>query len=119
MVDDADDFLAMVRGWLEVCYEVVAFREGGELVDVLAGLRPDLVLLDVGMRPSGFTICRQMRADARLKAVPVLFLTASHDDMDFIRSIQAGGTAYLTKPLSSNQLFAKIAEMLSVNGARP
>ncbi|MBI5631251.1 MAG: response regulator [Elusimicrobia bacterium] len=112
MVDDEADFLVLAREWLEPRYDVVTLSDGPGLIEVLAGLELDLVILDVRMEPDGFSVCRQMRADHRLKAVPVVFLTSSRSDMDFIRNIDAGGTAYLMKPISRKGLLSTLSRMI-------
>lgn len=118
MVDDDDDFLAVARDWLEPRYDVVTLSEGSGLIEVLASLQPDLVILDVRMQPDGFTVCRRMRQEPQLKAVPVVFLTSSRSDVDFIRNIDAGGTAYLMKPITQKQLLSTLGEMIFLDRPR-
>lgn len=113
MVDDEPDFLKIVRDWMVPRYELVTFTSGAGLRDQLASLDPDLLILDVRLPGAdGFALCRQVRADYRFAALPILFLTASHSDVDFVRNIRAGGTAYLTKPIERKELLAKIDELL-------
>lgn len=113
LIDDEPDFLALARGWLVPRFDVTILDEGDDLIEVLIGLEPDLVILDVNMDPDGFTLCRQMRAQRTLREVPVLFLTASRSDADFIRNLDAGGAAYLTKPVTRRTLLAMVSELTS------
>lgn len=112
MVDDDPEFLAMARAWLEPRYEVVPLTEGGDLAATIAALEPDLVLLDVRMAPDGFALCRRLHAEPELESVPIVFLTASHGDADFLRNLEAGGAGYLNKPLSRKELLARVGEFL-------
>lgn len=117
MVDDEPDFLAMARSWLEPRYDVtsLAETEGEELADVIASLNPDLVILDIHMNPDGFSLCRRLRRQPMLKYIPIIFLTASHSDADFLRALDVGGAAYMTKPLSGKELAAKAGEMIAAS----
>ena len=114
LADDDADFQKIVKDWLSQDFEVTTYSDGEELSDALAFATPDIVILDVRMPgPDGFTLCRKIRADQRLATVPVLFLTASDDDMDFVRNMEVGGTAYLTKPVKRKELVSKVDELLA------
>lgn len=113
IVDDEPDFLTITKDWLDKKYDVVALTDGTQLLSQLAALEPDLLILDVRLPgPDGFKLCRQIRADRRYQSLPVLFLTASHSDLDFFRNLEVGGTSYLTKPVTRKELMAKIQELL-------
>ena len=113
MVDDEPDFLTIAQTWLEPKYEMVAFTDGTELISELAVLEPDLLILDVRLPGAdGFKLCRKIRADRRFQDLPILFLTASHSDIDFFKNLEAGGTSYLTKPVSRRELLDRIRELL-------
>jgi DNA-binding response OmpR family regulator len=112
-VDDEVDLLAILNEWLSPKYEIICFSSPPGL-DELADLEPDVILLDVRMPGSdGFSLCRRIRADRRLSSVPVLFLTACSGDEDFIENLNAGGTAYLAKPMGRRELLAKLEEVLT------
>lgn len=80
-----------------------------ELNDVL----PDVILLD-WMLPgqSGLNLAKKWRADARLKAIPLLMLTARSDEPDKIAGLDAGADDYITKPFSIHELLARIRAVL-------
>jgi two-component system, OmpR family, phosphate regulon response regulator OmpR len=82
----------------------------------LAALRKggvDVVLLDV-MLPGadGFEVCRQIRADPALGAIPVIMLTARGDDVDKIVGLELGADDYLAKPFNPRELLARIRAVL-------
>ena len=85
----------------------------------VAGLRaarrkvPDLVLLDV-MMPGmdGYTVCKEMREDAFLKEVPVIFLTAKGKVEDRIIGLSVGADDYLTKPFNLDELLLRVKAVL-------
>jgi DNA-binding response OmpR family regulator len=74
---------------------------------------PDLVVLDVIMPGmDGYTVCREMRQDALLADVPVLFLTAKMKDEDKITGLSAGADDYLGKPFNVDELLLRIRAIL-------
>jgi DNA-binding response OmpR family regulator len=94
-------------------YAVVVARDGVEAIDAIRRERPDLVLLDVMMpRKSGYDVCAEIRADESLRATKVLMLTAKGRDTDVDKGLGVGADAYVTKPFSTRELAAKVAEML-------
>ncbi len=85
----------------------------------VAGLRaarrkiPDLVILDVIMPGmDGYTVCKEMREDALLKDVPVLFLTAKIKVEDTIVGLSVGADDYLGKPFNVDELLLRINAIL-------
>jgi two-component system response regulator RpaA len=74
---------------------------------------PDLVILDVIMPGmDGYTVCREMRQDALLAEVPILFLTAKAKDEDKITGLSAGADDYLGKPFNVDELLLRIRAIL-------
>jgi DNA-binding response OmpR family regulator len=114
VVDDEPDFLDLMRLWLGDRYAVECFRSGVGLRDQLAALEPDLIILDVHMpEKDGFSVCRELRADQRFALLPVLFITASKEDVDFMRTLDAGANSYVNKPISGKELLFRVREMLN------
>ncbi len=74
---------------------------------------PDLVLLDV-MMPGmdGYTVCKEMREDALLKNVPVIFLTAKNKVEDKIVGLSVGADDYLGKPFNVDELLLRVKAIL-------
>jgi DNA-binding response OmpR family regulator len=98
-------------------YEVSIARDGQEAIDAIRRERPRLVLLDVMMpKKSGHDVCQELRADDALKDTLVLMLTAKGRDTDVDKGLGVGADAYMTKPFSTKELAAKVAQML---GAAP
>ena len=74
-----------------------------------------LVLLDVMMpRLTGLDVLAKMRADERLKDVPVIILTAAGQETQQRRALSLGASEFLTKPFSPKKLFARAAELAGV-----
>lgn len=74
---------------------------------------PDVALLDWMLpRESGLAFARRLRADARTRELPIIFLTARSDETEKVAALEAGADDYLTKPFSSRELVARIRAVL-------
>ena len=94
-------------------YQVLIARDGQEALDTLRRERPRLVLLDVMMpKKSGYEVCQELRADEQITDTLVLMLTAKGRDTDVDKGLGVGADAYMTKPFSTKELVAKVAQML-------
>jgi signal transduction histidine kinase len=70
---------------------------------------PDLVLLDVNMpEMNGYEVCEQLKADARLAQIPVIFVSALGETMDKVRGFAVGGVDYITKPFQLDEVKARV-----------
>lgn len=95
-------------------YEVCIARDGQEALDAITRERPDLVLLDVMMpRRDGFEVLQAVRADEALASTRIVMLTARGRDTDVAKGQALGADAYMTKPFSTQELVAKVAEVLA------
>jgi DNA-binding response OmpR family regulator len=94
-------------------YTVLVARDGQEAIDAIRRERPALVLLDVMMpKKSGHEVCAELRADEAIRDTRVLMLSAKGRDTDVDKGLGVGADAYMTKPFSTKDLAAKVAEML-------
>ena len=85
-------------------------RDGEEGLQLAADHNYDLLLLDV-MLPEldGFTLCREIR---RSHSVPIIFLTARHEESDKLHGYRLGADDYIVKPFSLAELYAKVTALL-------
>lgn len=101
-------------------------REGHETQTVFDGAAalvaaredlPDVMVLDA-MLPnlSGYEVLKALRADASLKRVPVLMLTAKGQDKDRKLAEDLGVNAFITKPFANNDVIACVARLLGEYG---
>jgi CheY-like chemotaxis protein len=73
--------------------------------------------MDVRMpRMTGYEACALMKADPKLRAIPVIFLSAKGQDSEIQTGLQAGATDYLLKPFSPDQLTERIQSLLAKHG---
>ena len=98
-------------------YEVVDAMNGEEAVEIAKRELPDLILMDVRMpRKTGYEACTEIKADPRLKDIPIIFLSAKGQDAEIQAGLQAGATEYLLKPFAPDQLTQRIQVVLSRHG---
>jgi DNA-binding response OmpR family regulator len=91
-------------------FHVTEAADGAQCLAALAEAIPDVVLLDL-MLPDlhGFSVCREIR---RRSDVPVIMVTARTDSHDIVAGLEAGADDYVTKPLVSKELAARIRALL-------
>lgn len=94
-------------------YAVVTAGNGAEMLAVAQQELPDLILLDVMMpEMDGYEACRRLRADPRIKHIPVVMVTALSDTEDRIKGLEAGAQDFLSKPIHDVALFARVRSLL-------
>ena len=98
-------------------HEVFAATNGEEAVELAPKVNPDLVLMDVRMpRMTGYEACRLLKANAELKDVPVMFLTARGQESEIQQGFDAGAEEYLLKPFATDQLTSRVKAILAKFG---
>jgi twitching motility two-component system response regulator PilG len=114
VVDDDENILNLERTILEQKgFEVTGAQGGAEALNILAEKTFDLVLLDVMMpEVDGFTVCRKIKEDARLKDIPVIFLTAKGGGEALAEGFESGAVMYINKPFTANKLLTIVNTML-------
>jgi NarL family two-component system response regulator LiaR len=93
-------------------------RNGEEAVRLAKSLRPDLVLMDIGMPGmDGIEATRQIRRE--VPGAAVLMLTASEQQEDMRRAAEAGAGGYITKDSASSDLVGMVLEISALASASP
>ncbi len=114
VIDDDPGLRALVGLRLQNCGHVVLSERNGQTG--LATIRltpPDLVILDWMMpRISGPQVCSAIRADARLRHIPVLMLTARVLSSDVEEAYRVGVSEYMVKPFVAQDLMASVDRLL-------
>jgi len=114
VVDDSPFILELVKDILvREGYEVDRAMNGHEAMLAIGEDPPDLVLLDIIMpEMSGYQVCRLIRSDERLKALPVIMMTAKDTQKDRFWGLEVGADAYITKPIEEQSLLETISSLL-------
>lgn len=112
VVEDDSALRDMLCSYLEKQGMAVTTMPSAEdLLHRIHRLRPDLVVLDVGLpRMSGLEACRKLRADG--DKVPIILLTARSEEIDRVLGLEMGADDYLSKPFSARELLARVRAVL-------
>lgn len=114
VVDDDATSRIWARVWLQKGgFSVREAATAQEALAAMASCPPDLILLDV-MLPDmdGFELTRRVRSDPNLATVPIVLLTVLSDPGSKVRGLEAGAYEFLSKPLSSSELLARVRMLL-------
>src|SRR5258706_6494328 len=96
-------------------YEIEAVADGAAGLESVRRHPPDLVLLDVMMPgPSGFDICRALKADAATRLIPVVLITALQQSEDRVQGFDAGADDFISKPFNGHELRARVRSLLRI-----
>ncbi len=114
IVDDETDVTDLLAYTLKAKgFVVEAVNDPNRSIGIARTFLPDLVILDVMMPDlNGIQICRMLRADAKLKKVPVVFLTAKAEESDRIQGLETGADDYICKPFSTKELVLRVQTIL-------
>lgn len=112
VVEDDNPLRDMIADYLEKQGLVVtAMASAEELLRRIHRLRPDLVVLDVGLPGmSGLQACQKLRAEG--DRVPIILLTARSEEIDRVLGLEMGADDYLGKPFSARELLARAHAVL-------
>jgi DNA-binding response OmpR family regulator/DNA-binding CsgD family transcriptional regulator len=110
IVDDSLDSIRMLNDVLENAgMTVLIALEGAQALNITRNIVPDLILLDALMpNMDGFETCRALRANPALHDVPIIFMTGLSDTEHVVMGLKAGGVDYVTKPINSEELLARM-----------
>jgi CheY-like chemotaxis protein len=121
VADDDPDLRLLFRLVLQRNgYEVIEAGTGEQALERAIDSAPELILLDV-MMPGlgGFETCRRLKNDRRTDNVPVVFVTARSDFASRTEGMQSGAEAYISKPISPQNLIQCVLNVLKRRDHRP
>jgi diguanylate cyclase (GGDEF)-like protein len=110
VVDDVVDNVDLLASELQDHgYEVFTASNGTQALEAASAERPDVILLDI-MMPGmdGIEVCRRLKADADLRSIPVILVSALAKEADLIRGLDAGGQDYIIKPFNNRIAMARV-----------
>jgi PAS domain S-box-containing protein len=90
-------------------YRVCSILESALVMSSVQADPPDLIVLDILMSGiSGYTVCEQLKANARTRDIPVIFLSGLQGTLDKMNAFAIGGVDYLTKPFQPQELLMRV-----------
>jgi putative two-component system response regulator len=120
VVDDTPANLTLLSKMLgERGYRVRPVPSGALAIGAAMSDPPDIVLLDISMPDmDGFEVCRRMKEDARLRDVPVIFISALTETEGKVKAFRRGGVDYVTKPFQIEEVEARVETHLKLRNAQ-
>ncbi len=95
-------------------YEVRTASDGEAALQEVENAPPDLILLDVNMpKRNGFEVCETIRANPDWSQVRIVMITAKGRDIEKEQGLALGADDYITKPFSTQEVVAKVKDILS------
>jgi len=116
IVDDTPANLHILADMLKERGYATRPAPSGRLAIQAAELEPpDLILLDISMPDmDGYQVCRALKANPRLKEIPVIFISALSETLDKVKAFSAGGIDYVTKPFQIDEVYARVDAHLKI-----
>ena len=116
LVDDTPaNLLLLVRMLTERGYQPRTVLSGKLALQAARAEPPDLILLDITMpEMNGYEVCAQLKADAALKDIPVIFISALNETMDKVKAFRVGAVDYVTKPFQFEEVYARVQTHLQL-----
>ena len=120
VIEDNEQNLYLIRYILEECnYEVFSAMDGKEGIIMAALLRPDLILLDIQLPiMDGYAVARHLRQNPDLEKTPIVAVTSYAMPGDREKTIEAGCTGYIEKPIDPDTFEEQVGKYLSKKGQR-
>jgi CheY-like chemotaxis protein len=113
-VDDSEINLDILVGILKR-YDVIPALSGKEALEILQEEEVDLILLDIVMPEiDGFEVCRRIKADERIREIPVIFITVKNSEQDIQKCFELGVVDYVAKPFNAIELLARVQTHLKL-----
>ena len=113
VVDDNKDIAAYIESIFESEYNVVKAENGLEAYDLAIKNTPDVIVSDL-MMPGmdGLEFCEKIKANIATSHIPLIMVTAKDSKHDKVKGYEVGVDGYITKPFSSEVLFARVSNLL-------
>ena len=110
VVDDAVDSIRMINDAMEEAgMTVLVALEGNQALTISQNITPDVVLMDALMpHMDGFETCRRLKENPAFADIPIIFMTGLSDTEHVVMGLNAGGVDYVTKPINTTELLARM-----------
>jgi signal transduction histidine kinase len=113
VADDEPDMLRFLKSQLNTHYRVIEAVDGLQALEKAGQFLPDIILLDMNMPgKDGLQVCRELRAQAPTREIPVIILTARADEETKLVSLSAGANDFLSKPFSTTELHVRLKNLV-------
>jgi len=118
-VDDAPEILDIIKATLSGLYDIKLATRGQIALKIAEKQQPDLILLDVVMPDfDGYETCRALKANPATAHIPVIMISAGSKVNDELVGLEAGAIDYITKPISTVILKARVKSQIELGATR-
>lgn len=94
--------------------ETATATDGEEGLAQVRRLHPDVVLLDIMLpKRNGYEVCQAIKSDPDLRAIPVIMLSAKGQEVEILKGLELGASAYITKPFGNAEILEAIRAVLA------
>ncbi|MBP2643191.1 MAG: diguanylate cyclase response regulator [Firmicutes bacterium] len=119
IVDDSPFNLTFMKDILNSDYDVITALSGKQALEILEKENIDLILSDIIMSEmDGFELCRTIKANARTRNIPIVFVSAMHNAEDETKGLELGAIDYIHKPASISVVKARVKNHLALKKYR-
>jgi DNA-binding response OmpR family regulator len=118
LIVDDDAFIRRPLEYIlrEEGFEPRTAVDGDDCLAQVGDERPDLIILDVMMPgKDGFEVCRSLKGEPALAAIPIILLSARGRNQDREKGLALGAAEFMTKPYSPSDLLRRVRQLLSEN----
>ena len=114
IVDDEPDVTELLKYKLEYDgYLCQVVNNPLSFISVAREFDPNLIIMDIMMPElNGLQLCKLVRSDSKMNAIPIIFLTARGEVEDRIKGLESGGDDYISKPFNTKELLLRVANIL-------
>jgi CheY-like chemotaxis protein len=113
VVEDNPDNRLLLRAFLQEAYDLSEYETGVEALEGFEIHKPDLILLDISLpEMDGLQLLARLKANPRLRDIPVIALTAHAMTDDRARFLQQGFDEYIAKPIVDDRHLLDVIERL-------
>lgn len=119
IADDTPASLSLLANLLEPeGYEIITASDGRAAIELTHKTKPDLVLLDVVMpHRDGFMACKALKAEAKTRGIPIIFITGRQDQEDIVRGFRLGAIDYIIKPFQPEEVVTRVRTHVDLSRA--
>lgn len=115
IVDDTEEILMIMESILSKDYSIKLFSQASKAIEYASSKPPDLILLDVMMPEiDGFEACRRIKANPKLRDIPVIFLTSKNEDEYEEMGFSVGASDFIHKPINAPIVSARVKTHLKI-----
>jgi DNA-binding response OmpR family regulator len=94
-------------------YETASTADGEAALEIIRRTRPDVVLLDIMLpKRNGYEVCQAVKSDPTLSSIPVVMLTAKGQEVEILKGLELGASAYIAKPFGNAEVLEAVRAAL-------